>query len=399
MLAAADSAPTSGRCSVLAPCSPYRTSPLMLLGAASRKCYYPGALSLYTELDRCFARRHQPALHRLRMAQRQHPMVLPGAALAAPVPASVEGVGVEEDVAGGSPRAEGGAEHTPPAEPISEHQFAGGAGRADSDNWLGQEVEATTAVAQAAPEGRQLSVSGDRPSHPIPVPQQQHGSSSLRRPPRSPRPGLAPTAAASRRPLAMSPQSSRQLPVGEPLMSPLGTSPPSSSGMLGLEDGAGSSLAGSTWGGSSLGTTQPRGALGSGATELADTLTSRLRPLVTSGASQPAQPFAQQQRSDYEWMSPQPLSPVAAPHQEGSNLVFLSARPESYKVRLLADVCLLVCACWCVLAGVRLLGCAQGGPSSSSRTERGESLAQARPPSSQPSAVFCPWSKMRAGHD
>ncbi|KAL4858667.1 Pentatricopeptide repeat-containing protein [Chlorella vulgaris] len=296
-----------------------------------KKCYYPGALSLYTELDRCFARRHQPALHRLRMAQRQHPMVLPGAALAAPVPASAEGVGVEEDVAGGSPRAEGGAERTPPAEPISEHQFAGGAGRAESDNWLGQEVEATTAVAQAAPEGRQLSVSGDRPSHPIPVPQQQHGSSSLRRPPRSPRPGLAPPAAASRRPLAMSPQSSRQLPVGEPLMSPLGTSPPSSSGMLGLEDGAGSSLAGSTWGGSSLGTTQPRGALGSGSTELADTLTSRLRPLVTSGASQPAQPFAQQQRSDYEWMSPQPLSPVAAPHQEGSNLVFLSARPESYK--------------------------------------------------------------------
>jgi hypothetical protein len=124
--------------------------------------------------------------------------------------------------------------------------------------------------------------------------------------------------------------------------------------MLGLEDGAGSSLAGSTWGGSSLGTTQPRGALGSGSTELADTLTSRLRPLVTSGASQPAQPFAQQQRSDYEWMSPQPLSPVAAPHQEGSNLVFLSARPESYKVCLLAGVLACWCACLlvCLLAGV-----------------------------------------------
>ena len=37
--------------------------------------------------------------------------------------------------------------------------------------------------------------------------------------------------------------------------------------------------------------------------------------------------------SSEQLASQQPTPAVVQPHQEGSNLVFLSARPESYKVR------------------------------------------------------------------
>jgi hypothetical protein len=129
------------------------------------------------------------------------------------------------------------------------------------------------------------------------------------------------------RPLALSPQSFRGLPAGEPLLSPTGTSPRSSSG-LGEE-----SLAGSTWGASSLATAQrgcPFAFAPAGSAELADTLTSRLRPLVTT-ANGPA--GAGRTGSAVLRGGGEAAAPAASvqPHQEGSNLVFLSARPESYK--------------------------------------------------------------------
>jgi hypothetical protein len=133
----------------------------------------------------------------------------------------------------------------------------------------------------------------------------------------------------------MSPQGSRQLPAGEPLFSPTGTSPQGSA-LLGPEDGA-SSLAGSTWGASTV--AGPAGRA-NGTAELADTLTSRLRPLITTagGTSVGRHQFQSQLRrlggpgEGLVGLPAQPGCAAVAPHQEGSNLVFLSARPESYKV-------------------------------------------------------------------
>lgn len=331
-----------------------------------RKCYYPGALALYAELDRCFARRYQAALHRLRMQQRRHPVVLPGAPLgtlgtAATVPTSGDASGCEDDPAGGSPRAQD-ADATPPPEPSSEPTFSWGRSFGRTESSSGAAAAAAAAAEQAAaaaaapgqagaagggsaPDLAMAASIGARPTPPIPVPVLRHNSSggggggggSLGRPPRSPRPGPAPPRRAAV--LGMSPQSSRQLPAGEPLLSPSGMSPQSSSGaLLGPDDG-GSSLAGSTWGASSLQTQAPRGA--SGTAELADTLTSRLRPLVTSasGGGPLSRHAFTQQRSlsggSEGLVGPQPQPPFASvqPHQEGSNLVFLSARPESYKAR------------------------------------------------------------------
>ncbi|EFN58086.1 expressed protein [Chlorella variabilis] len=339
---------------------------LQVGGREGGKCYYPGALALYAELDRCFARRYQAALHRLRMQQRRHPVVLPGAPLgtlgtAATVPTSGDASGCEDDPAGGSPRAQD-ADATPPPEPSSEPTFSWGRSFGRTESSSGAAAAAAAAAEQAAaaaaapgqagaagggsaPDLAMAASIGARPTPPIPVPVLRHNSSggggggggSLGRPPRSPRPGPAPPRRAAV--LGMSPQSSRQLPAGEPLLSPSGMSPQSSSGaLLGPDDG-GSSLAGSTWGASSLQTQAPRGA--SGTAELADTLTSRLRPLVTSasGGGPLSRHAFTQQRSlsggSEGLVGPQPQPPFASvqPHQEGSNLVFLSARPESYKAR------------------------------------------------------------------
>lgn len=162
------------------------------------------------------------------------------------------------------------------------------------------------------------------------------GSGSFGRPPRSPRPVPRP------RPLALSPQSFRGLPAGEPLLSPTGTSPRSSSGP-GEE-----SLAGSIWGASSLATAQrgPFSFAHSGSAELADTLTSRLRPLVTSanGPAGAGRTGSAAQRGGEATAPPASVQP----HQEGSNLVFLSARPESYKAGQ---------SCWSSLLAI---GCAAG---------------------------------------
>lgn len=310
---------------------------------ARRKCYYPGALALFAELDRAFARRTQGPLAQLRAAQRPHPAVLP------PLPA--EGSSPE----GGSPRA------APPLPPAA-------AALPDSSPRAGIEQDAAAAVAEVAAERREAerppqSLLAAEPTFslkPNGVPDEgdtggtagaaageaagtagaagvllgaggqpllRHsgsGSGSFGRPPRSPRPVPRP------RPLALSPQSFRGLPAGEPLLSPTGTSPRSSSGP-GEE-----SLAGSMWGASSLATAQrgPFAAAPSGSAELADTLTSRLRPLVTStngpaGAGRTGS--AAQRGGGGAFEAAQPGASVQ-PHQEGSNLVFLSARPESYKV-------------------------------------------------------------------
>lgn len=286
-----------------------------------RKCYYPGALALYAELDRGFARRTQGALARLRASQRPHPCML------APAPSAPgEGSSPEGDspraagiLAGASPTAAAAAaaafaERTPPPEPewmplggvAEEHHVqrdvqqpaAGAAGSEDSAAAGGAAAGGAAARVvppQLGPHMRHASSNG--------------GGSSFGRPPRSPRPGSCP------RPLHLSPQSSRQLPAGEPLASPSGGSPRSSSGAL-MED----SLAGSTWGASTL---QTRNGGGGGSAELVDTLTSRLRPLITSASGAAARFAPQQARSE--------CGPAVQPHQEGSNLVFLSARPESYK--------------------------------------------------------------------
>lgn len=326
-----------------------------------RKCYYPGALALYAELDRAFARRTQGALARLRAAQRPYPAGLP------PVPA--EGSSPE----GSSPRA------TPPLPPAA-------AALPGSSPRAGIEQDAAEAVAEVAAERREAeqppqSLLAAEPTFSLKQnglleeppaagtaaaaaaeaagtagaapgllgagsqPLLRHagsggGSGSFGRPPRSPRPVPRP------RPLALSPQSFRGLPAGEPLLSPTGTSPRSTSGP-GEE-----SLAGSTWGASSLATAQrgPFAFSHAGSVELADTLTSRLRPLVTS-ANGPAAAgrggSATQRGGGVEAAAP---AASVQPHQEGSNLVFLSARPESYKVgrlpAMLAATAPGQCACY-----------------------------------------------------
>ncbi|KAI7837292.1 hypothetical protein COHA_008906 [Chlorella ohadii] len=252
-----------------------------------KKCYYPGALALYAELDRAFARRTQGPLARLRAAQRPQPVGLPplpaegsspegGSPRATPplppaaaaLPGSSPRAGIEQDAAQAvadveAERAE--AERAPQSMLAAEPTFS------LKQNGLPEEpaaAGATTAAADpagAAGAAQALPGAGSQPL----LRHTGSGSGSFGRPPRSPRPVPRP------RPLALSPQSFRGLPAGEPLLSPTGTSPRSSSGP-GEE-----SLAGSIWGASSLATAQrgPFSFAHSGSAELADTLTSRLRPL------------------------------------------------------------------------------------------------------------------------
>ena len=294
----------------------------------------------------------------------------------------------------------------------SELESTAGAAAGAAADEAANDAAGAAAGAAAGPAG----ASGRRPTPPIPVPRDQQlrhvgsSSNSMGLPPRSPRPHSA-----SRRQLVphMSPGSFRSLPAGDPLSprcgvqgngqggqaattaraaadqlaqqhvqrvqaaaaaavhqarkpaathpplaspSPLVSHPsgasPTSSGMLPPPDD--SSLAGSTWGPSSLAT---RG--GANGAELADTLTSRLRPLLVppggGAASLPrGPPPLAYLRSNSVTGSSSALGggggdPQAAagvqPHQEGSNLVFLSARPESYKVWGVGGAVGRVCVC------------------------------------------------------
>ncbi|KAL4427949.1 hypothetical protein ABPG75_002038 [Micractinium tetrahymenae] len=370
-----------------------------------KKCYYPGALALYAELDRSFAKRYGAVLQRLRDSERRQAHGLPPLP---PLPAAQPGqlqqgqgqgpatgyASPEAELGGGSPRAalgggwplldsgsgeDGEAQRTPPAaalrsEPtfsLAPHRQPSGDSAREADDVVaaaaaGAAAAGVAAAADAGGKGRQEEAVGagegssgaSRPSQPIPVPRDQGASLrhsvsgpaayslSMGRPPRSPRPATrrpppphAPAAAAG----PLSPASFRSLPQGDPL-SPSGASP-TSSGVLGPPDEA-SSLAGSTWGPSSLATGRGAGS-GSGSVELADTLTSRLRPLLVphggggsagvssarlGGLGRPSGSLGVRGGApgDAGWRAEQ-AAREREPHQEGSNLVFLSARPESYK--------------------------------------------------------------------
>ena len=330
-----------------------------------RKCYYPGALALYAELDRAFARRTQGALARLRAAQRPYPAGLPPVPAegsspegsspratpplppaAAALPGSSPRAGIEQDAA--EAVAEVAAERREAEQP-SQSLLASEPTFSLKQNGLPEEPPAAGTAGPAAAAAAAAEAAGTAGAAPGlfgagSQPLLRHagsggGSGSFGRPPRSPRPVPRP------RPLALSPQSFRGLPAGEPLSSPMGTSPRSSSGP-GEE-----SLAGSTWGASSLATAQrgPFAFSHSGSAELADTLTSRLRPLVTSanGPAAAGRAGSAAQRSGGVEVAATAAS--VQPHQEGSNLVFLSARPESYKVgrrpAMLAATAPGQCAC------------------------------------------------------
>lgn len=367
----------------------------------SRKCYYPGALALYSELDRSFAKRYGAVLQRLRESERRQARGLPPlppmpAAHAAPgqgqgqqpqapgtgyasPEAELGGTSPVASVGGGSPLRDGGsgeeeeAQRTPPAvapraEPtfsLTPHRQPSGDSAREADDAVATAASALAAEAEAGSKARQegasapgeASAAAPRTSQPVPVPRDPAASlrhcvsgpaafsPSMGRPPRSPRPGArrsAPPYAAASAAGPLSPASLRSLPQGDPL-SPSGASPTSSGLPVGLEEA--SSLAGSTWGASSLATR------GNGSAELADTLSSRLRPLLVphggggsagSGAarmgalgrslgSMGARSSGGGAAGDAGWRA-EHAAREREPHQEGSNLVFLSARPESYKV-------------------------------------------------------------------
>ncbi len=366
----------------------------------SRKCYYPGALALYSELDRSFAKRYGAVLQRLRESERRQARGLPPlppmpAAHAAPgqgqgqqpqapdtgyasPEAELGGTSPVASVGGGSPLRDGGsgeegeAQRTPPAvapraEPtfsLTPHRQPSGDSAREADDAVAASASALAAEAEAGSKARQegaaapgeASAAAPRTTQPVLVPRDPAASlrhcvsgpaafsPSMGRPPRSPRPGArrsAPPYAAASAAGPLSPASLRSLPQGDPL-SPSGASPTSSGLPVGLEEA--SSLAGSTWGASSLATR------GNGSAELADTLSSRLRPLLVphggggsgSGAarmgalgrslgSMGARSSGGGAAGDAGWRA-EHAAREREPHQEGSNLVFLSARPESYKV-------------------------------------------------------------------
>ena len=329
---------SAGLASRLATC-PLTTTPHPTPTPPNRKCYYPGALALYAELDAAFARRTQGTLARLRASQHPHPAVLEGSSPEGGSPRALPlAPAAAAAAAAAAEGAEASAGQTPRPEPHAEPTFSWPVLPQDGSNGDLQRAQAVQQAAAAAPEAAAAEAEAAAAVAPgaaaAAAPQMRHalsGSGSFGRPPRSPRPGARP------RPPAPSPQSLRQLPAGEPPLSPSGASPRSSSG-----PGADGSLAGSTWGASSLQT-----ARGSGSAELADTLTSRLRPLVTNGGAGAGMVRLPPQPARREGCGCAPL-----PHQEGSNLVFLSARPESYKVG----------ACgWVALGGAgRALGACRG---------------------------------------
>lgn len=344
------------------------------------------------ELDRSFAKRYGAVLQRLRDSERRQAQGLPplpplAASQVGPQAPATGYASPEAELEGGSPRAalgggspppgggsgdDGDAQRTPrgsalrgePTFSLPPHRQPSGDSAREADDAAAAAAAAGAATAlgadvEARGKGQQQGTAGEGsaagagPSQPIPVPRDpaaslRHSVSgpatfslSMGRPPRSPRP-------ATRRPHApaaglLSPASLRSLPQGDPL-SPSGASPTSSGMPAGLDEA--SSLAGSTWGASTLAS---RG-LGSaaGSMELADTLTSRLRPLLVphggggsaGGSSARLGPLGRSQGSlgprssapgDAGWRAEQ-AARQREPHQEGSNLVFLSARPESYKV-------------------------------------------------------------------
>ena len=206
------------------------------------RCYYPGALALYTELDRCFAEKHHRALQRVAAAE---------AASASPVP--------EE------------------AEPLAAGDRAGS-----------------------------VNCAGPQATPPIPVPP----SSSL--------PFLLDDARGQGQPVQAERVSQWHVPLPRQQSDSGVLSTQSSSSACDGPSGAS--------GGSSPCPSTHRPGVSTARSALTTSLASRLRPLHVPRPEEAGPPVA-------------PALPLEAPpraptHQEGSNLVFLSARPESYKVRL-----------------------------------------------------------------
>eukprot|EP00887_Chlorella_sp_A99_P001892 scaffold18.g1892.t1 len=142
-----------------------------------KKCYYPGALTLYTELDRCFTEKHQKALQRLMAAEEAAGRVPrpPPAPPAAAVARRRQAAEADEGAGGWAEEGAGAGPHTsatppvpvpagpPPRSPSPPAERAGSVeGRESSSGWPLRRSE--SAATPRSPSPAQTPASSAMPS-------------------------------------------------------------------------------------------------------------------------------------------------------------------------------------------------------------------------------------------